>query len=146
MYINEEKPTRYKRSTKVQNEDLWLISGEDHKTGQGKSTIKHYEALQSFAKSTFSIQNYLYRWSAQDLVTIDKVPYIGQLTKTNERIFVATGFRKWGMTTGTIAAKIITDTITNKNNRYLQLFRSEEHTSELQSRGHLVCRLLLEKK
>src|SRR5437870_6697296 len=30
---------------------------------------------------------------------------------------------------------------------YLQrLSRSEEHTSELQSRGHLVCRLLLEKK
>src|SRR5690625_6076081 len=27
-----------------------------------------------------------------------------------------------------------------------QLKRSEEHTSELQSRGHLVCRLLLEKK
>src|SRR5437660_8100838 len=26
------------------------------------------------------------------------------------------------------------------------LGRSEEHTSELQSRGHLVCRLLLEKK
>src|SRR5439155_17788489 len=26
------------------------------------------------------------------------------------------------------------------------LNRSEEHTSELQSRGHLVCRLLLEKK
>src|SRR5690625_6941341 len=25
------------------------------------------------------------------------------------------------------------------------MFRSEEHTSELQSRGHLVCRLLLEK-
>src|SRR5690625_5532412 len=28
----------------------------------------------------------------------------------------------------------------------LAKFRSEEHTSELQSRGHLVCRLLLEKK
>src|SRR5207253_8959722 len=26
------------------------------------------------------------------------------------------------------------------------IYRSEEHTSELQSRGHLVCRLLLEKK
>src|SRR5690625_6194375 len=26
------------------------------------------------------------------------------------------------------------------------VLRSEEHTSELQSRGHLVCRLLLEKK
>src|SRR5690625_6361895 len=28
----------------------------------------------------------------------------------------------------------------------LEVTRSEEHTSELQSRGHLVCRLLLEKK
>src|SRR5690625_6338654 len=28
----------------------------------------------------------------------------------------------------------------------LGIDRSEEHTSELQSRGHLVCRLLLEKK
>src|SRR5207253_10326120 len=28
----------------------------------------------------------------------------------------------------------------------VELSRSEEHTSELQSRGHLVCRLLLEKK
>src|SRR5690625_5954223 len=27
-----------------------------------------------------------------------------------------------------------------------EAYRSEEHTSELQSRGHLVCRLLLEKK
>src|SRR5207253_8879568 len=27
---------------------------------------------------------------------------------------------------------------------HLDRFRSEEHTSELQSRGHLVCRLLLE--
>src|SRR3989442_4493766 len=30
--------------------------------------------------------------------------------------------------------------------RYLEEARSEEHTSELQSRPHLVCRLLLEKK
>src|SRR5690625_5619455 len=29
---------------------------------------------------------------------------------------------------------------------HTESYRSEEHTSELQSRGHLVCRLLLEKK
>src|SRR5690625_6228841 len=29
---------------------------------------------------------------------------------------------------------------------FISNWRSEEHTSELQSRGHLVCRLLLEKK
>src|SRR5437870_6465508 len=32
------------------------------------------------------------------------------------------------------------------DNNLRQGERSEEHTSELQSRGHLVCRLLLEKK
>src|SRR5690625_5711130 len=35
---------------------------------------------------------------------------------------------------------------TAKQDRRKGFFRSEEHTSELQSRGHLVCRLLLEKK
>src|SRR5690625_6562554 len=30
--------------------------------------------------------------------------------------------------------------------KHVFIGRSEEHTSELQSRGHLVCRLLLEKK
>src|SRR5690554_7185402 len=33
-----------------------------------------------------------------------------------------------------------------KRNYKIILIRSEEHTSELQSRPHLVCRLLLEKK
>src|SRR5690625_4407339 len=35
---------------------------------------------------------------------------------------------------------------THFNTRRKVTTRSEEHTSELQSRGHLVCRLLLEKK
>src|SRR3712207_8338666 len=35
---------------------------------------------------------------------------------------------------------------TQRNTLATQFFRSEEHTSELQSRQYLVCRLLLEKK
>src|SRR5690625_5794292 len=35
---------------------------------------------------------------------------------------------------------------TEEHTDQAQAARSEEHTSELQSRGHLVCRLLLEKK
>src|SRR5207253_10740716 len=35
---------------------------------------------------------------------------------------------------------------TGREQRIAIAMRSEEHTSELQSRGHLVCRLLLEKK
>src|SRR5690625_6147319 len=34
----------------------------------------------------------------------------------------------------------------NSSFKCFSIIRSEEHTSELQSRGHLVCRLLLEKK
>src|SRR5207253_10934903 len=40
--------------------------------------------------------------------------------------------------------------VAEQRRRYVEILeitgRSEEHTSELQSRGHLVCRLLLEKK
>src|SRR5690625_6536325 len=44
--------------------------------------------------------------------------------------------------------KNIPDHIENHYNKEEKdlVYRSEEHTSELQSRGHLVCRLLLEKK
>src|SRR2546422_1230493 len=38
------------------------------------------------------------------------------------------------------------DTEVRRERRRAQTARSEEHTSELQSRLHLVCRLLLEKK
>src|SRR5690625_7014103 len=38
------------------------------------------------------------------------------------------------------------DTVDGRLARLQGRARSEEHTSELQSRGHLVCRLLLEKK
>src|SRR6266436_2604424 len=41
---------------------------------------------------------------------------------------------------------ISNDGVVRYQNRFFQLERSEEHTSELQSRLHLVCRLLLEKK
>src|SRR5690625_5934044 len=40
----------------------------------------------------------------------------------------------------------INQVVENSDWIVLAVPRSEEHTSELQSRGHLVCRLLLEKK
>src|SRR5258707_7125339 len=49
-------------------------------------------------------------------------------------------FCESGTRTGLIE---LTDTITSSA---VELSRSEEHTSELQSRQYLVCRLLLEKK
>src|SRR5439155_26786032 len=49
---------------------------------------------------------------------------------------------------GSIAERVLVDSIIDQRQigAIMHFARSEEHTSELQSRGHLVCRLLLEKK
>src|SRR5690625_6311187 len=50
-------------------------------------------------------------------------------------------------TTNPVPLIIVDEEIKNIKSGILgDIARSEEHTSELQSRGHLVCRLLLEKK
>ena len=63
-----------------------------------------------------------YMWSAQDCITIDKVPYIGYYSNDNENMFVATGFGKWGMTNSMVAANIISDLIAKRDNPYKDIY------------------------
>src|SRR5690625_7100056 len=58
-----------------------------------------------------------------------------------------TQFKRWYSQAGTPQLEV-TDAYDAARQQYRLTItqRSEEHTSELQSRGHLVCRLLLEKK
>ena len=37
------------------------------------------------------MKNYDYRWSAQDLVTLDQLPYVGTMTAGKTDVLVATG-------------------------------------------------------
>ncbi|HLS07057.1 MAG TPA: FAD-dependent oxidoreductase, partial [Bacillota bacterium] len=53
MYISAESPTRSIRTTAYNGEDLWIIVGESHKTGQGKPMKQHYQALEKFAQTNF---------------------------------------------------------------------------------------------
>lgn len=122
MYISADGPVRSIRYTPVNGEKLLIIGGENHKTGQGSNTIKHYEALQDFAEEVFGIKDYAYRWSAQDLVTLDKLPFIGPITHDYEHIFVATGFKKWGMTTGIAAGHLLADYVLRRDNPYKELY------------------------
>lgn len=123
MYINAEQPTRSLRYTKINGDKLVLFGGDHHKTGQGIDTFKHYQALENFAEETFGIKEIPYRWSAQDLTTSDKIPYVGKITENHEHIFVATGYRKWGMTNGTVAAQLLTDLILRNESPYEALYR-----------------------
>src|SRR3712207_7795005 len=65
---------------------------------------------------------------------------------------LATAFKSIIITSPAYAVKILSISILQRSSmqlhKRLQItgFRSEEHTSELQSRQYLVCRLLLEKK
>src|SRR5690625_6386498 len=51
--------------------------------------------------------------------------------------------RKISIKYSIISIALIAPLVTYLINDYFKDYRSEEHTSELQSRGHLVCRLLL---
>ncbi|TVY09256.1 FAD-dependent oxidoreductase [Paenibacillus cremeus] len=122
MYLSAEDPKRSIRATTYNGTKMVLIGGENHKTGQGICTIQHYEALKQFAREHFGLERICYRWSAQDLITADKLPFIGQTTADSPQILVATGYKKWGMTTGTAAALLLERLVLGKESRYRELF------------------------
>lgn len=123
MYISAEEPTRSIRSAASSDgTPLLIVGGQNHKTGQGICTINHYEALQGYASQYFGAKEIAYRWSAQDLVTGDKLPYIGRITSSSPNVYIATGFKKWGMTSSTAAALLISDLIQERPNEYEELF------------------------
>jgi Rieske Fe-S protein len=122
MYISADNPTRSIRSVELDGEKGVLIAGESHKTGQGGNTQEHYSALEKFAEQHFTVKEVVNRWSAQDLITLDKVPYIGRLTQGEQNVLVATGFKKWGMTSGVLAAKLLRDYVLERENEYHEVF------------------------
>jgi nitrite reductase/ring-hydroxylating ferredoxin subunit len=120
MYISAEEPTRSVRPTG----DWTIIGGEGHKTGHDDRTTERYEAVERWARDRFDVSSVDYRWSAQDYVTVDGVPYVGPISSGNDRVLVATGFRKWGMTNGTAAALILADVVAGRPNEWLPAFDS----------------------
>jgi glycine/D-amino acid oxidase-like deaminating enzyme/nitrite reductase/ring-hydroxylating ferredoxin subunit len=111
MFISSSPPTRSIRSHPVDGEELLLIGGEGHKVGQGGETGPRYHALEAFARAHWDSESVEYRWSAQDNMPADGLPYIGRLTPRSKATYVATGFRKWGLALGAAAAEIIAGAI-----------------------------------
>lgn len=122
MYCNVEEPARSLRSVTINGQEAVLIIGENHKTGQGKDTMEYYKSLETFGEDVLGLESILYRWSAQDLVTLDKLPYVGEVTSDQPNILIATGYRKWGMTNSTAAALLFRDIVMKKKNPYRDLY------------------------
>ncbi len=111
MYINAEEPSRSLRYCKNDNDEMILVVGENHKTGQGKDMDRHYWALADFAEKIFSVKAIPYRWSTQDCMTLDGIPYVGQFSSDTPGLYIVAGFEKWGMTNSVASAIILKDLI-----------------------------------
>ena len=102
--------------------DLILLGGEEHRTGK-KS--EGWTNLEKMAEKYFPNCKIVSKWATQDCITLDKVAYIGQYSSLKKDWFVLTGYNKWGMTTSMIGAKIITDLINEKENKYAKIFSTD---------------------
>lgn len=112
------------RSVPFRGEELLMVLGQSHHLGSPKAQPQRYEKVAQFAKRHWDVESFEHRWSAQDYAPDDGVPYIGPVNARSRRVHVATGFKKWGMTGGTLAAMLITDAIAGRANPWAPLFSS----------------------
>jgi glycine/D-amino acid oxidase-like deaminating enzyme/nitrite reductase/ring-hydroxylating ferredoxin subunit len=98
-----------------------LVGGEGHAMTDHVDSARHFRSLEALASSTFGVEA-RYRWSAFDYATTDGVPLIGRLAPRSSRRYVATGFRKWGISHAMVSARLISDLIAGRENPYLGTF------------------------
>lgn len=115
MYVDEAKRGMSFRNYK----DLLIIGGGAHRTGKKGG---NWQELRAFAEKYYPSSKEKYFWAAQDCMTLDGVPYIGQYSKGLPDCFVATGFQKWGITSSMAAAMILTDMVMGRQNPYADVF------------------------
>ena len=123
MYISSEVPKNSFRSVKYGDKNLLLAVGYDHKTGD-EIIGNPFEYLEKRVKNIYPEAKKMYWWSAEDCISLDKIPYIGDFSKIMDNVYVATGFKKWGMTFSNISANIITDRILEIENDYEETYKS----------------------
>lgn len=101
--------------------NLLLLGGGSHRSGDNEVGGK-YDELREVARRLYPNAQEKYHWSAQDCMPSDDIPFIGQYSIDTPNLYVATGFKKWGMTTAMVSAMIITDMIKGRKNEYAEIF------------------------
>ena len=97
-----------------------LLGGGGHRTG------KHgggWRELREFAAKHYPNAAEMNHWAAQDTMSLDGIPYIGQYSRNTPDLYVAAGFNKWGMTGSMVSAMLLTDLLHGKQNEYAGIFR-----------------------
>lgn len=102
--------------------DRWLlVGGGKHRTGY-QDENSGYAAIRRQMLKVFPEAKEARRWSAQDCMPHDGLPFIGHYSGLRPYWYVATGYQKWGMTTAMVAAKLLCDQICGVTSPYERLF------------------------
>ncbi|MBR3786613.1 MAG: FAD-dependent oxidoreductase [Firmicutes bacterium] len=86
--------------------DKLILGGHGGKTGENHG---NFNQLLEDARHYYPEAKVTRTWAAQDCMTLDQMPYIGNHNPSYENIKVATGYNKWGMTNSMVAALALTD-------------------------------------
>lgn len=98
-----------------------LLGGSSHRTG--KNLVGGaYDFLDCVARKYYPQCKEVGRWSAQDCVPHDGIPFIGKYSIFTPNLYVATGFQKWGMTSSMVAAMILKEEICGRKSPYDKVF------------------------
>jgi glycine/D-amino acid oxidase-like deaminating enzyme len=116
MYLSTESPAHSIRA----HGDWLLVGGESHKTGQADAS-ERYERLTAWASERFGLEPEL-RWATQDQMPVDGIPYVGRHDPLSPHLWVATGFKKWGLAMGTAAAELLAAQIAGREHPWSALF------------------------
>ena len=121
-FINAGSPVRSLRSVPHDGGELLMVGGESHHVGSHRAGPERYRALAEFAQEHWDVSSFEHRWSAQDYMPVDGVPYVGLAHPLAHRTHVVTGLRKWGLSNGTAAAMMISDAILGRANPWARFF------------------------
>lgn len=98
--------------------NIYQISlSESHNTSIKQNDSYHFNRV----KEIFNLKekDIVMKYSNTDIMTVDYMPYIGELKKN---MFIGCGYNTWGMTNSILAARIISDSILNKENEFSEIF------------------------
>ena len=115
MYVSDEKDGFSFRNYN----DLLIIGGGGHRTGKKGG---NYKVIEEFIKNNYPDSQIKYKWAAQDCMSLDSIPYVGNYSKNTPNLYAVSGFNKWGMSGSMVAAMLLKDKILEKDNDFFEVF------------------------
>ena len=116
-------PYHYVRLQPYEQDDLLIVGGEDHKTGQAHDSPQRYRTLEAWGRARFPMMKEVeFTWGGQIMEPIDYLAFIGHNPFDDDNIYVATGDSGMGLTHGTIAGMLLCDLILGRPNPWAKLY------------------------